>query len=123
LVRAHGADPDRLLSLGLPLNKLLWVHFDTHTALEIAGLQPPVGHLHPDLRDPDLDARSDDPESFTPLRTAPSSPTPAPTFWARFYADYSYTGLPQTGMCPPQEAGDVTGRWASMATKTLGGHF
>jgi hypothetical protein len=123
LVRAHGADPDRLLSLGLPLNQLKWVHFDTHAALEIAGSQPPVRHVHPELLDPDLDARPDEADRFKPFRSAPSSPTPAATYWAHFYADYSYTWLPQTGMCPHWDAGDVTGRWASMAVEELSEHF
>ena len=120
LVRAHGADPDRLLSLGLHLNHLKWVHFDTHAALEIAGLQPPGGHVHREFPDPNLDAPA---ESFDPFRRAPSAISPAANYDARLYADYSYTGLPQTGLCPPHDAGDVTGRWASMAVKALGGHF
>lgn len=123
LVRAHGAEPDRLLSLGLPLNQLFWVHFDTHTALEVAGLQPPVGHLHPELLDPGLDARPDEADRFKPLRSAPSGPTPAAAYGPHFYADHNYTGLPQAGMCPPWDAEDVTGRWALMVVEALGEHF
>ncbi len=120
LVRAHGADPNLLLSRGLPLNQVLWVHFDTHTALQIAGLQPPDRHVHRELPDP---GRVGDGSRFKPFRSAPSSVTPAATYGPHFYADSSYTGLPQTGMCPPYDAGDVTGRWASMAVDALGEHF
>jgi hypothetical protein len=122
LVRAHGAHPNRLISLGLPLNQLLWVHFDTHAALQVAGLQPPVSHVHRELLDPDRGAGQPN-SRFEPFRSAPSGVTPAPTYKAHFRADSSYTGLPQTGMCPPWDAGDVTGRWASMAVEALGGHF
>ncbi len=119
LVRAHGAHPEQLTGLGLPLNKLLWVHFDTHTALQVAGLQPPAGHAHRELVDPNqvTDSR------FAPFRRAPSSLTQSANYDAYFYASYSYTGLPQTGLCPLDDAGDVTGRWASMVTEALGAHF
>ena len=120
LVGAHGADPDRLLSLGLHLNHLNWVHFDTRAALEIAGLQPPNGHVHRELPDPDLDAPA---EGLRPVNRAPSAVSSAANYNARLYADHNYTGLPQTGMCPPHDAGDVTGRWASMAVEALGEHF
>jgi hypothetical protein len=120
LVRAHGADPGRLLSLGLHLNHLNWVHFDTHAALEIAGLQPPLGHVHGELPDPDLDAPD---HSVRPLPRAPSALSPAASDYARLFASYEYTGLPQTGLCPRYDAGDVTGRWASMAVDALGQHF
>jgi hypothetical protein len=123
LVRAHGADPDRLLSLALPLNQLKWVHFDTHAALEIAGLQPPAGHAHRELPDPGLDERPDEAVRFRPFRSAPSGPGLAATYGAHFYADYRYTGLPQTGMVPPEDARDVAGRWASMAVEALGEYF
>lgn len=124
LVRAHGADPNCLLSLGVPVNQLRWAHFDTHAALEIAGLQPPDGHVHRELPDPDLDPQGDrsDPR-FKPFRSAPSSPGAAPTPTASYYAQYADTGLPQTGMAPWRGAGDVTGRWALMAVDELGGYF
>ena len=119
LVRAHGAGAERLSGLGLPLNKLLWVHFDTHTALQVAGLQPPAGHVHRELLDPNqvTDSR------FAPLRRAPSSITHSANYDAHFYASDSYTSLPQTGLCPSPDAGDVTGRWASMVVEALGAHF
>lgn len=123
LVRAHGADPNRLLSLGVPVNQLKWVHFDTHAALEIVGLQPPDGHVHRELPDPNLDPQGDrsDPR-FKPFRSAPSGPKAAPTSTASYYAEYTDTGLPQTGMSPWWER-DVTGRWASMAVEELGEYF
>jgi hypothetical protein len=121
LVRAHGADADRLLSLGPTLSQLNWVHFDTHAALEIAGWQPPARHVHRDLPDPS--DPSDGPDRFKPFRSAPSSLTLPPTTWADSCIDYHHTGLPQTGMFPWNGSYVITGDWASMAAEELGKYF
>jgi hypothetical protein len=89
LVQAHGADQRHLIANSTGTEYLQWVHFDTHAALEIAGLRPPDRHAH-----------SAPVELGLPLRV------PAP----------SLTSLPQTLAAPGLEIWrcQVTG-WASAA--------
>jgi hypothetical protein len=88
LIRAHGADADRLAGRMLSAGQLRWLHFDTHAALEIAGTAPPDGHVHAALADPG----------------------------GRFTASHEHCGLPQTEMDPGRSPGeDLTGRWLSAA--------
>ena len=144
LVRAHGADADRLLALGLNLGKTQWVHFDTHAALDIAQVRPPDGHAHPVLGDPENSAslRTWDrkTETWQPVIPNPEDPSEPLVYYRPFrgsgYArgrtvpyrgpkyvvPSEYTSLPQTEMCPPHDA-DVTGRWAVLAIALMRRHL
>jgi len=123
LVQAHGAEPGRLIGYALPLNQLQWVHFDTHTALDIVQVRPPDGHIHRVLVDP---GRPDQPQSsYRPFLASPTGRNGhALTALARFAVPSMYTGLPQTEMAPDCDPdGDVTGRWAELAIVELSAHL
>lgn len=98
LVHAHGADAARMIGYAPTLEQVTFAHFDTHVALEIAGLRPPDGHAHPEPLAPGWsEAR---PESYRPF---PSSPTAQEdTFFTspHTFPLPSHTGLPHTGEHP-----------------------
>jgi hypothetical protein len=48
LVQAHGGDRDLILSRTPTLEQVFFARFDTHVALQMAGLLPPDGHVHPE---------------------------------------------------------------------------
>jgi len=118
LVRAHGAEADRLIGYALNVTQLRWAHFDTHAALDIAQVRPPDGHIHPALADPGGPGRPS--VSYRPFLPSPALagkalPLSAP---CRFLATREYTGLPQTGATPPANSlEDVTGCWSSAAAE------
>ena len=119
LVRAHGAEPGRLIGCALSLGQLRWVHFDTHAALEIAHRLPPDGHAHAALPDPHPDEQS----LWIWFLTAPAGRKGHTTTWApQFVAMSEYTGLPQTGASPGHEE-DLTGRWPRVALGKVRAQF
>ena len=122
LVRAHRAEPGRLTAAPLTLGQFRWVHFDTHAALDMAQMRPPDGHVHPELVDP---GRPGEPVlDWRPFEPSPSGALDLPTTkLPRFVAMTVSTGLPQTGMCADQDAGDLTGRWPSVVLAELRAHF
>ncbi|MGH3405537.1 MAG: hypothetical protein ACRDRJ_24055 [Streptosporangiaceae bacterium] len=100
LVGQHGADADLLVGYALNLAQIRWAHFDTHAALEIAGVRPPDGHVHPALLDPGGPGQPE--VSFRPFL-----PSPALGRWAlplsapgRYPAWPEHTGLPQIKSAP-----------------------
>lgn len=119
LVRAHGAEPGRLISCTLSPDQLRWVHFDTHAALDIAHRLPPDGHAHPALADPQPDEQS----LWVWFLTSPAGRKGhAPAWTPRFVATSEHTGLPQTGTSPACEE-DLTGRWPPVALGKLRAQF
>jgi len=119
LVRAHGAEPSRLIGYALSLGQLRWVHFDTHAALDIARRLPPDGHAHSALLDPQPDEQS----LWIWFLTSPAGRKGhAPTWAPQFVAMSEYTGLPQTGASPGREE-DLTGRWPHVALGKVRAQF
>jgi hypothetical protein len=98
LVHAHGADADHLIGYAPTLEQAAFALFDTHAALDIAGLRPPDGHAHPQPLAPGWsEAR---PESYRPF---PSSlAAQQDTFFTspHTFPGPGHTGLPHTGEGP-----------------------
>ena len=122
LVRAHGAEPGRLPAVPFTLGQFLWLHFDTHAALEIARMRPHDGHVHRELRDPGRPGEP--PRDWRPFEPSASGAQHLPsTNLPRFVAMTTSTGLPQTGMYADQDAADLTCCWPSVALAQLRAHL
>jgi hypothetical protein len=104
LVQAHGAAPALIISCTPTLDQVAFAHFDTHVALELAGLRPPDGHSHPEpLRPGWSEGRPGSYSPFPPSPTAQQNP-----FFTRPHAFPlpSNTGLPHTGVRPGRYSHD-----------------
>lgn len=125
LVRGHGADPDRLTSYVLSFAQLRWAHFDTHAALEIAGVRPPDGHTHL----AGLEAALQRPViHFTPFEPAPAASQDQDyqlDVDILGMPDPRYTGLPHTLVVPPDPGPDPAhpGDWAREAIRAYRAHW
>lgn len=98
LVQAHGADPAALIGYTPTLEQVTFAHFDTHVALQIAGLQPPDGHAHPEPLDPGWsEAR---PGSYRPFPRSPAAGEDSFFASPGTFPLPSHTGLPHTGEIP-----------------------